>query len=79
MMWLVLRSDIIFPTYLRNPSMHIKRLSAITTSSAQVSVPVSFSPRKKEIDFQALYKELQKKDLSILVTDMETKNVPLLR
>ena len=41
--------------------MHIKRLSAITTSSAQVSVPVSFSPRKKEIDFQALYTKLQKK------------------
>ena len=41
--------------------MHIKRLSAITTSSAQVSVPVSLSPRKKEIDFQALYEKLQKK------------------
>ena len=41
--------------------MHIKRLSAITISSAQVSVPLSLSPRKKEIDFQALYKKLQKK------------------
>ncbi len=41
--------------------MHIQRQTAATTLRAHVSTPFSFPPKKKEIDFERLYKDLLRK------------------